>query len=118
MEVAATSGYVQAVAAATERAPAEMRKAEQRDASVEGTRVALSAREERQRASQSEAPAMLYQQIGRARASGSASLSDEAIDLFSAHTETNFDARNQLASGRVIDTSTVHDPPAGSSSKE
>ena len=46
MEVAATSGYVQAVAAATERAPAEMRKAEQRDASVEGIRMLVYARVE------------------------------------------------------------------------
>ena len=116
MEIAALSGHARPVAAVNDPASTDARKTVQREASVESTRVSLSEREDRQRASQAKAPGMLYQQLGRAHSSGSASLSDEAIDLFSAHSETDFDARNQLAAGGLIDTSTVRDSLSNRSS--
>jgi hypothetical protein len=112
MEVSALSALTRPIAATNEPDPPEVRKTEQREASVEGTRVQLADRDERLKASQTRQPAILYQTLGRAHASSSASVSDEAIDLFSTHSTTDFDARNQLAAGSVLDTSTVRDPPS------
>ena len=116
MEVSALSAVVRPVAAASQPDLAEVRKDEQREASVDGTRVRIAERAERLKASQTDKPAILYQTLGRAHASSSASVSDEAIDLFSAHSETNFDARNQLAAGSVLDTSNVRESPSAKSS--
>ena len=106
MEVSALSGQIRAMAGSQESSPTSARKDVQREASVERTRENIATRDERSQALHSDNQVLMYRELGRSKAPDKPP-SNEAIDLFSAHQSTDFNARTQLAAGNVIDTSQV-----------